>query len=320
MFSVTLIEFLIFLRQFAIAAAGASAFWGFIFLLFAGNGNTNMWQAASRKLLWIFLPALILYGVIWGMLAVTLCVFCADAHEGMSLAPSTSELTNSMAGQFYFFIALMLIAGIGMLKFFVARKFFLVNLKWFYGASFIIISIILVYPWAGGESFRHAASSALHGWHSILTLGSVIVVDFLYLTLRGTERTLFAKIFPLITKGIWLGLGIDFLSSGLVFNEAFFVTNKLLFIQTLIGILIVNGVFLSGPLARSIIASKKTGGIIALSGAISLSAWISITALDGFRSITLNYIELAAFYLGFVMVILIVEKILNKTVVDKYSM
>ena len=319
MFGVDQIELLLFFRQISLAVAGASAFWGVIFLFIKKEfleTETIMWQAAGQKLLWIFLPAIILYAISWVSLAVSLCAFCADAHEGISLAHNRAELTDSMTAQYYFFIALMLIAGASVIKFFVARKLFFANLKWFYGISFIMISIILIYPWSGTESLWQSVSSSLHNWHSILTLGSVIIVDFLYHTLRGNLTPLLSKIFPIITKAIWLGLGLDFLSSGLVFSEAFILTDKLLFVQTVIGIIIINGVFLSGPLARAIINLKKINGLVSLSGAISLASWVSITALDGFRSITPSYIELAVFYLGFIGVLFIANKVLDKTLLQ----
>lgn len=317
MFDITLIEFLLFLRQFAIASAGAAAFWGVIFLLFNKKDGANTWEAVAQKLLLVFFPAFILYGVVWGALAISLCVFYVDAHEGISLAHNIREIGNIMVAQYYFVIALMLVGAAGIIKFFVARKFLFANLKWFYGASFILVSIILVYPWSGAESLRYGISSALHSWHSILTLGSVVVVDFLYHALRGNLRPLLPKIFSLITKAIWLGLGLDFLSSGLVFNEAFILTDKLLFTQTLIGILIINGVFLSGPLARAIVNLQKPDGLVSLSGAISVASWVSITALDGFRSVTLNYIELSVFYIGFIGIIFIANKILDKILLKR---
>ena len=193
------------------------------------------------------------------------------------------------------------------------RRFSLGNLSWGYGFFFIMLSIMLLYPWGDFESMRDSVSSGLHNWHSILTIGSVIIIDFLYIVLRFSLRPLVARIFPMITAGIWIGLGIDFVSSGLIFNEEFLLTDKFLFTQTLIGIVIINGVLLSGPIARAILAfqarmksevvSPQLHRMIGISGSFSLAAWLSNGALDGFRTLTLSYWQLGLFYILFVALI-----------------
>lgn len=247
-----------------------------------------------------------------------------NAHEGISIAVTRDALAVAMQAQYAVFIALMIMGAAGFVAFLLKREFLRKHLLRFYAVSFAIISAILLYPWAPFESFHEALSSALHGWHSILTVGSVITVDFLFIALKSDFRPYLARIFPWVTRGIWLGLGLDFLSSGLVFREEFFLTEKFLFTQTLIAIIIINGVILSGPIARRIMPllthpearrlSRVFAKLFVISGSVSFASWISITALDGFRSLTLSYFELLAFYLAFVALIFCSHEILEKFV------
>lgn len=326
MFGIETFEVLLFLRQAGLAIAGAAAFWGSIFLIYAKkfpqNSDGKLWQGVARKLPFIFFPALLLYGAAWTALAITQCVFCLNAHEGISIAATHDALSVAMQAQYGVFITLMIVGSAGFAAYLAKRGFFYKQLTRFYAVAFIIISAILLYPWTPVESFREFLSIALHGWHSILTLGSVIMVDFLFSALKSNLRPCLVRIFPMVSRGIWLGLGLDFLSSGLVFREEFFVTEKFLFTQTLIAVIIINGVILSGPIARHLMPlllrpegrrlSPRFAKLFATSGSVSLASWISITALDGFRALTLSYFELLAFYLAFVALLFYSHEILEK--------
>jgi len=336
MFGIELIEILLFLRLVGIALAGAAAFWGSVFLLLSRRADESrqsaIWQGAAQKLLWVFFPALFLYGIMWSIIAKIQCVFCAQAHEGIFLLQNSDGLTLSMQNQSPLFFVLMFIGLILFLPlwFFRGRRFSLSNLSWGYGFFFIIISTILLYPWGNFESVRDNISSGLHNWHAIFTIGSVLIIDFLYIALRFSLRPLLTRIFSMITKGIWIGLGLDFISSGLIFNEGFLITDKFLFTQTLIGIIIINGVLLSGPIARAIlkfqarmkseVVSPGLHRLVGISGSLSLAAWVSNGALDGFRSLTLSYWQLVLFYIMFAGIIFLsremFEKILRRHVGD----
>jgi len=284
MFGIEVVEILLFFRQVSIAVVGATTFWGCVFLFLSKKSNNDrksaLWQGSAQKLLWVFFPSLILYGIIWVIIAITLCTFCAIGHEGISQAQEASYMPLVFQKQFSLFLSLMLAGIAGAMGVFFSRKFLFRRLPWLYGFSFITISVILVYPWEGFYDINNSISSSIHGWHQILTLGSVLVVDFLYISLRHNLKDLLPKIFSMVSFGIWIGLGLDFLSSGLVFGDEFSLTGKTLFMQTLIGIIIVNGVLLGGPITRAILAfqrrmqtevvSSNLHRIVGISGSISL--------------------------------------------------
>jgi len=324
MFGIESTEILLFLRLLGIGIAGAAAFWGFIFLFLSRRTQKEeegmLWSYASQKLLLLFFPSLLLYAITWSILAVKQCIFCLQAHEGISLAQKTSELILSIQNQYPFFLVLLFIGALGFVAFFFARTFLFAHLSWLYGASFLLASLLLFHSWGSFESVKQSLSFGLHNWHAILTIGSVIVSDFLYMVTRTRLQPLFGRIFAMITFGIWIGLGLDFLSAGLVFDEAFVLTAKFLFAQTLIGILIINGVFLAGPMARVLIGAKthispKINTIMGISGSISLIGWLGNGALDTFRNLTLSYWELLGFYVVFVIMAFVVHEVMERVYV-----
>ena len=332
MFGIETFEVLIFFRQAGLAVSGAAAFWGFIFLFFSRRTtspkSSSLWKLVAKRLLYIFFPALFLYGIVWATIAITQCAFCSAAHEGISIAETPIRLAAITYAQYASYVALMIVGFLGFTILLFKRVFLNLYLSWFYGAAFILISLLFLYPWDSLGSVNADISVSLHGWHSIFTVGSVILIDFLFISLRPGNRLLLKKIFPLITLGIWLGLGLDFVSAGLVLPDKFFFVDRVLFMQTLIGIVIINGVLLAGPISRAIIASRefiksdelkpKLQRIAGLSGAISISGWLSVTALDGFKSITLNYWQLAMIYILLIALIFVSRSVIEKFIV-RYS-
>jgi len=326
MFGIEIFEVLIFFRQLGLSVAGAAAFWGCVFLFLGRKSqsarSSALWQGVSQKLILIFFPAFFLFGLVWAVIAISQCVFCTNAHEGISIAETSRLLSDTTYKQYGLYITYMILGISGFAVFLIRRTFFYNHIGWFFGVFFLIISAFLLYPWTSLGSFRHDLSVSLHGWHSIFTLGSVVMVDFLFIALRFNLRPYLVKIFPLITGGVWLGLGLDFVNAGLIFNGEFFPTPRVLFMQTLIGIVIVNGVLLSGPIARAIISfqermnseyiSPSLKKVVGISGAISITAWAGVTALDGFRSLTLTYWQLALFYILFAAVIFLSRGIIEK--------
>ena len=332
MFGIEIFEVLIFFRQLGLSVAGAAAFWGCVFL-FLGKKTKDarssaLWQGVSQKLILIFFPAFFLFSAVWAVIAISQCVFCINAHEGISIAETSAGLINATYKQYGLYVAYVILGLAGFAAFLIRRAFFYKHIGWFFGAFFLIISALLLYPWAPLGSFRHDIAASLHGWHSIFTLGSVVIVDFLFIALKFNLRPYLTKIFPLITGGVWLGLGLDFINVGLIFQEEFLSIPRILFMQTLIGIVIINGALLSGPISRAIISFQERMNseyipsslkkIVGISGAVSITAWASVTALDGFRSLTLTYWQIAFFYILFAGAIFLSRGIFEK-ILERYS-
>ena len=79
--------------------------------------------------------------------------------------------------------------------------------------------------------------------------------------------------------------------------------------QTVIGILIVNGVLLAGPIARQLQATFLKGGFLAgkwklagnVAGTISISSWSTITFVDFFHNLQLEYYQLLGLYAALII-------------------
>jgi hypothetical protein len=315
MFGFDFIEFIIFLKQFGLALTGAASLWGLVFVWKKRYGR----QAASRHIVldWIGRKMLIPYFV--GLFAVVASWILyelqipAIAHEGIVIVPTAAErhLASSMTSMIYIcWFAFSLLMSIYVIK----RKDSMKPLVWFYGINLFVSFFLISLPaWTGELSFVQAFHAG-HGFHSIFTVGTVVVLDFLFL-LSFSSLILKQHIYPMfpaISKVIWVGLGFDFLSVALVFEEAIRFIPKFFFMQTVISILIINGILLSGILTRKLIWSISEGGenmnkkwenIANIAGTISVASWLSITFVDFFEDITLGYWNLIAIYLGLIILL-----------------
>jgi len=163
MFGIEFTEFLLFIRLLAMGVAGAASFWGCVFLFRSrrtqGTQESALWGESARNLLWVFFPSLLLYAVVWGILAFKQCVFCVRAHEGISLVQDKAELILSMQNQYFFFLAIISVAILGLGAFILARKSLFTHLWLLYGVSFILISILLLHSWGSFESARQNKST-----------------------------------------------------------------------------------------------------------------------------------------------------------------
>ena len=235
------IEVVLFLKQIGLAVVGASALWGFVFLIVRERINHE-----KRCLVLQWISERLLIPLLIGTALAALSSFAfslmarAYAHEGVALAPTMDAIYRA----FDIFSPLSLVWVVVTIGGFILLKsrplVFHRNLKIFYVTQFILVSILISFPaWTG--SFGKLQWFFIgHGFHSIFTVGTVIVLDFLFLISKSSP-ILKQHIYPLfftMSKVIWIGLGIEFLSGLLVYSEAFALTPKFFFMQTLIGIII----------------------------------------------------------------------------------
>jgi len=303
-------EVLLLLKQIGLAILGAAALWGFVFSIRdvrrrqPKNWIIDDWL--SMQLFNLFLIGTAISSVAF---FASLPTIRALAHEGVAVAATLPEIISTFPLMNGLYIFLILITCLMMLFRVSKEEKFSYLLTPFFAIAFLMAFIM-----TSLSAWRGALDSVqifhfMHGFHSIFTLGSVIVLDFLFLISYRSEllKQHVYSLFPAISKVIWAGLSLDFLSVFLI-SEYFVVTEKFLFVQTVIAILIINGALLSGPIARKMMGSikdhvhpitanwRRAGNI---AGALSITSWITITTVDFFRDLTLNYMELIWLYLGF---------------------
>ncbi|MDP2736118.1 MAG: hypothetical protein Q8P12_08045 [bacterium] len=315
MFGIELSELFLFLRQTGLALAGAASLWGFVFLVWSRHDHHSQscvvheWLGA--KLLPLFFAGVATALFAWLALS---SVNPALAHEGIVLPVTLGHVALGLetAAPFMLLWGLTLIGGLLFRLF--APRFFQKNLEWFYALQLGFVALLMMlFSW-GGEMGREQAFFWGHSLHSILTLGTVLVLDFLFLTSQSSAilKQHVYPLFPAISKVIWVGLGIDFLSVALVFGEAVALTPKFFFMQTVIAVLIINGSLLAGPITRRMVSSVKEGGkklsgawerIGDVSGVISISSWGTITLVDSFSNLQLSYLQLLGAYFLLVSVL-----------------
>lgn len=313
MFGIETIELLLFGKQLGIALAGAAALWGFVLSrkdFHCGKEQPCViydWIAVR------ILP-LLAGGVVigTGSYAGLLSTVTASAHEGVSYVPTTAEVAASFSILTPLFLLLLAVTAV--LVFFPNKggNTFANAITPLYAGVFALSFLITSFPgWRGGFD-AHQLFYIGHGFHSIFTLGSVIVLDYLFLLskrARTLKEHIFA-VFPTISAVVWFGLAFDFLSVLFIIG-GFEPTTKMLFMQTVIGILIINGVMLSGPLARKMQDSVRPGGeeisgkwefAAGVAGVISICSWFTITFVDSFANLTLGYFEYVGFFVALVAI------------------
>ncbi len=307
MYGIELTELLLFGKQLGVALAGAAAMWGFVLSLKDFHCGKDM-KCVIYDWIAVRLLPLFVGGVVIGTLSYIglLSTVTAAAHEGISYVPTASEVVASFSILTPLFTLLL---GVTVVMLFAPNKsgdMFANWITYFYGVAFVLCFLITSFPgWR--EVFDGMQLFYIgHGFHSIFTLGSVIVLDYLFLISQRAnilKEHIFA-VFPTISAVVWVGLAFDFLSV-LFIIEGFDPTTKMLFMQTVIGILIINGAMLSGPLARKMLASVKPGGeelsgnwelAANMAGVISICSWMTITFVDFFEGLAFSYLEFIGMY------------------------
>lgn len=186
----------------------------------------------------------------------------------------------------------------------------------------MVSGIMALMPFVDAFGDRQAFFG-LHNWHSILTLGTVLTVDFLYLATYDhhlIKKTLY-RFFPSMSAAILIGLGIDFFSNLIIMDEAYLVTPQFLFSQTVVGIIIVNGALLSGKISAAMIDSldsesspffsPKFRTVVRVSGAASVVSWLAITFVD-FFVLPFSYTEMMLVYLLTIAGAIAFERVFEK--------
>lgn len=294
-----LIEFASFGKQIGIVVAGAASLWGFVF-----------WRSSREVSAKLLLPVFVGAGISFVFWFWLINILPAYAHEGITLRPTLEGTYRALTLFTPLSVAWFACSLAGLMWWRSHSTSFLRFLPWFFALEFAFALILVSFPSWHFEWGREQLFVIGHSVHSIFTLGTVITLDYLFLV-SERSRLLKQYIYPkfsIISKVIWLGLGIDFLSVALVFHDALQLTPKFFFMQTVIGILIVNGVLLAGPVARKLQAFAAEGKALMgkwkltgnVAGAISISSWSTITFVDFFHNLTLKYYEFLILYVALI--------------------
>ncbi|MBP6925486.1 MAG: hypothetical protein KBC22_00285 [Candidatus Pacebacteria bacterium] len=323
MFGIELHEFISFFRQLGLAIAGAGSLWGLVFMYLGNRNKAN--PTGSFIMTWIGLRLqYLVYGggimAIMGWLGI-LMIGGVEAHEGITLITTKATLVAAAQTMTPVYIGLVVALLIGV----VYKKMRLLTTRTgisiMYLATFILTFIAISYYTSfAGLDWNERIFHAFHGFHSIFTLGTVLTLDFMFLSSRASsllQQHIF-PLFPQISKVIWVGLSLDLLSVLLIYPDAVILSPRFFFAQTVVAILIINGVLLSGVLTRRILklieqgkheVSKKWTLLASVAGTISVTSWMSITFVDFFPNLTLSYPQLLLVYISVIIILFIGHEI-----------
>ena len=326
MAGLTGLEFIYLGNQLGLALAGAAALWGWFFLAKAEKADTDSQQFCYTELAGRLMVPLAIGFVIFVLAWVSYSVadpVSVSSHEGIVIVAEDHQIAKAFSLKGPLATLFALVTAFGYISFKRRGKKFLKHLKHFYAFELLIITFLISFPaWTG---FFGAVQTFFvgHNWHSILTVGTVLVVDYLFHYSYRDEslRKVLYPNFDKMSKAIWLGLGVEFISVAFVFHDAIAFTPKFFFMQAVVSIIIINGALLSGPITRrlTVLVKERGGGargkaskagklagrwniIAGVSGVISISSWLTITFVDTFKDLSLTT---GQFFYCYILLILV---------------
>lgn len=298
-FGITFPELIRFFIQVGLAVAGAAALWGL-----AVSWRMRLLDVRDRigaQVLVYFLARLFglgfsLYLISW--LAGYLFVFTpsVSAHEGITIRSIPEAFVQAgFTMSLPILLVAFVVAAVGLFLFRERREIFLRVAKEFFLAELLLVSVLMYLTTFTGDFGREQIFFFFHSWHSILTLGTVLVVDSLYIVTKRHEacRRVLYRFFPYMSMAIWIGLGLDFMNNSLIFAQHDWSLPVFRYAQIIVAIIIINGTLLSGRINEALMGlidkdghvrdfDAKAERLISLSGAISIVSWFTITFSDAF--------------------------------------
>jgi len=328
LFGMEFYQLLSFGRQLGLSVMGGASLWAMVFLYIAhakkvedSSGIFLTWIGLRMR--WLVIGGGLLSVAMWTALTMLMPV---AAHEGVTLITVREGVLNAMNLMTPLYLAIAVISIFALVKY--KNPYVLFNNKkgysWFYMVAFILSSItVSYYTDLRGLPANEVIFHIFHGFHSVFTLGTVLCLDFMFLS---TQKSPFAQkhifpLFPQISKVIWVGLSLDLLSTLLIYPEAIALTPRFYFAQIVVGILIINGILLSGILTRRILKNIEEGHkegslkwewFATVAGAISITSWSAITFVDQFHDMNISLEIMFAVYAAIIGVLIIGREIWSK--------
>ncbi len=318
-------DFVRLLIQLCLAIAGASAFWGYILTRRAKNDpdHKSEYEKIIELVAKIFTFSSVLFLLFWFLASNFIFPAVSLAHEGIKIDPTNEYIrTGFLANNFFvFFLFILVLIGAKYLIFNKAKFHKLASL--FFFIQFLLITVIISLQVLRPSFDKEQLFFIFHNFHSIFTLASVVLIDILYLTTfkNNSLKPIIYNFFPLMSVGIWIGLGLDFASVFLILPEALIFSPQFFLSQSVVAIIIMNGALLSSRANDYLIDSLRPEGarkfktsfeqIFHWSGSISIVSWLTIYFVDFFK-FNVSFTVLFLSYIMFIFLARFAYEIINR--------
>ncbi|MDD5068218.1 MAG: hypothetical protein PHS53_04200 [Candidatus Pacebacteria bacterium] len=300
----------VFFEQLGLALCGAACLWGIFFSVNAETtkeeGKKKIFNDISNKLFIPFVLGFVISTLVWLLRIFSRSGFASrhtfNLFSDLSHMSQYVERSVPVLWLIFIFFSLSFIIFSSFWK-----KKFPHLVRTFYLISFILVFILISFPTGVANFTNDHLFFIKHGFPLIFTIGTVMIVDFLFFFTRSSLRAKRA-VFPYFTtlnKFIWIGLGIHFFTDW-VSGAQIALSPVFYFVQIVTAVIIINGMLFTGPLTEVIISGvserrvkpleKKWGIISGISGVISFSSWTSLTLATLLPNIPLSLSYLLAIY------------------------
>ncbi|MDD4989005.1 MAG: hypothetical protein PHV42_01075 [Candidatus Pacebacteria bacterium] len=317
MLSTEVTALVVFFEQLGLALAGAACLWGIFFSVNADNakeeGKKKIFDDITKKLFIPFTFGFIISTLVWIVRAFSRTDFASRyTFKVFSNLSLTSQYVEKSVPVIWIVFILLSLGFIFFSSFW--KKKFPHLIRTFYLVNFIIIFILISFP-TGLLNFDNDHLFFIkHGFPLIFTIGTVMIVDFLFFFTRSSlraKRVIF-PFFTILNKFVWIGLGIhfftDWINGGQILLSPLFY-----FVQIVTAIIIINGMLFTGPLTEVLISGvserrvkpleKKWGIISGISGVVSFSSWTTLTIATLIPNLPLSLSTLLFVYVIKIVVI-----------------
>jgi len=321
-------DFIRLIIQLCLAVAGASAFWGFVLTQRAKRDlvHKNEYEKIVEIMAKIFAFSSVLFLLFWFLASNFIFQAISFAHEGIKIDPTNEYIRAGFLANAIFVVVFSIFVLLG-IKYLIFNKakFHKLASRFFF-IQFLLIAIIISIQVLKPSFNKEQLFFILHNFHSIFTLGSVILIDILYLsTFRNNSLKLVVySFFPWISAGIWIGLGLDFASVFLILPGALVLSPQFFLSQTVVSIIILNGTLLSNRVNDYLLDSLKPvevrkfqtsfKQIFHWSGSISIVSWLTISSVDFFK-FNVSFLVLFLSYITFIFLARAVYEIINRRMI-----
>ncbi len=320
------------LIQLSLAVAGACSFWGYVLTRKAKRDpdHKSEYEKIIEIVAKIFTFSAALFLLFWSYASIFIFQAVGFAHEGVKIDPTNEYIRAGFSANLFFvtILSAIVLFSINYLIFNKA-KFQKLAGKFFF-IQFLLIATIISLQVLKGFFDTEQLFFIFHNFHSIFTLASVALIDILYITTfkQNTLKPIVYNLFPWMSVGIWVGLGLDFASVFLILPEALVFSSQFFLSQVVVAIIIINGALLSGRVSDYLLDSLKLAGtrkfqtsfaqIFHWSGSISIVSWLTIYSVDFFK-FNASFLVLFSGYIIFIFLARAVYEIIHRKFLEPAS-